>query len=214
MVRQLAVSMMIRSNDAEASQVASQIFAAHKENLAGLPAAIRAQVLINEMKHHETKDLVATYLDLYTHATDAVFKRQLAAALAYSTDADNIQTLISSWKDKFVVKPQDLSSWYLQFLGHQATQETVWVWARENWDWIKAALGGDMSFDSFVIFPSHIFKTEQRLAEYKEFFEPQLSDLALSRNIRMGIKDIAARVDLIKREKAAVEAVVAQYAKA
>ena len=48
LVRQLAVSMMIRSNDAEASQVASQIFAAHKENLAGLPAAIRAQVLINE----------------------------------------------------------------------------------------------------------------------------------------------------------------------
>ena len=214
LVRQLTISMMIRSNDAEASQVASQIFATHKENLAGLPAAIRAQVLINEMKHHETKDLVATYLDLYTHATDAVFKRQLAGALAYSTDADNIQTLIGSWKDKFVVKPQDLSSWYLQFLGHKATQETVWIWARENWDWIKAALGGDMSFDSFVIFPSHIFKTDQRLAEYKEFFEPQLSDLALSRNIRMGIKDIAARVDLIKREKAAVEAVVAQYAKA
>ena len=214
LVRQLTISMMIRSNDEEASQVASQIFAAHKENLAGLPAAIRSQVLINEIKHHETKELVATYLDLYTHATDAVFKRQLAAALAYSTDAENIQTLIATWKDKFVVKPQDLSAWYLQFLGHQATQETVWVWARENWDWIKAALGGDMSFDSFVIFPSHIFKTEQRLAEYKAFFEPQLSDLALSRNIRMGIKDIAARVELIKREKAAVEAVVAQYGKA
>ena len=214
LVRQLAVSMMIRSNDAEASQVASQIFAAHKENLAGLPAAVRAQVLINEMKHHETKDLVATYLDLYTHATDAVFKRQLSAALAYSTDADNIQTLIRSWKDKFVVKPQDLSAWYYQFLAHQTTQETVWVWARENWDWIKAALGGDMSFDSFVILPAHVFKTEQRLAEYKEFFEPQLSNLALSRNIGMGIKEIAARVDLIKREKAAVETVVAQYAKA
>ena len=214
LVRQLTISIMIRSNDEEASQVASQIFAAHKEKLAGLPAAIRAQVLINEIKHNETKDLVATYLDLYTHATDAVFKRQLAAALAYSTDAENIQTLLATWKDKFVVKPQDLSAWYLQFLGHQATQETVWVWARENWDWIKAALGGDMSFDSFVIFPSHIFKTEQRLAEYKAFFEPQLSDLALSRNISMGIKDIAARVELIKREKAAVEAVVAQYGKA
>ena len=214
LVRQLTISMMIRSNDAEASQAASQIFEAHKDYLAGLPAAIRSQVLINEMKHHETKELVATYLDLYTHATDAVFKRQLAGALAYSTDAENIQTLLATWKDKFVVKPQDLSSWYLQFLGHQATQETVWVWARENWAWIKAALGGDMSFDSFVIFPSHIFKTQQRLAEYKEFFEPQLSDLALSRNIGMGIKDIAARVDLINREKAAVEAVVLQYGNA
>lgn len=214
LVRQLTISMMIRSNDAEASQAASQIFEAHKDHLAGLPAAIRSQVLINEMKHHETKELVAIYLDLYTHATDAVFKRQLAGALAYSTDAENIQTLLATWKDKFIVKPQDLSSWYLQFLGHQATQETVWVWARENWDWIKAALGGDMSFDSFVIFPSHIFKTQQRLAEYKEFFEPQLSDLALSRNIGMGIKDIAARVDLINREKAAVEAVVLQYGNA
>ena len=158
--------------------------------------------------------MVATYLDLYTHATDAVFKRQLAGALAYSIDAENIQTLLATWKDKFVVKPQDLSSWYLQFLGHQATQETVWVWARENWAWIKAALGGDMSFDSFVIFPSHIFKTQQRLVEYKEFFEPQLSDLALSRNIGMGIKEIAARVDLINREKAAVEAVILKYGKA
>ncbi len=72
-------SMMIRSNDAEASQVASPNFAAHKENLAGLPAAIRSQVLINEMKHHETKDLLALYLDKYTHATDAVFKRQFGS---------------------------------------------------------------------------------------------------------------------------------------
>ena len=214
LVRQMAVSMMIRSNDEGASQAASQIFAAHKGNLTSLPAATRAQILINEIKHHESKELVETYLDLYTHATDAVFKRQLAAALAYSTDEANIQMLIGTWKDKFVVKPQDLSAWYLQFLGHQATQETVWTWARENWEWIKAALGGDMSFDSFVIIPARTFKTAERLAEYKAFFEPQLSDLALSRNIGMGIKEIAARVDLINREKAAVEAVIAQYAKA
>ncbi len=70
-----------------------------------------------------------------------------------------------------------------------------------------------MSFDRFVIYPSNIFKTEERLAEYKAFFEPQVSDLALSRNIRMGIKDIAARVELIKSEKAAVEAAVAEYSK-
>ena len=214
LVRQLTISMMIRSNDEGASQVASQIFAAHKDNLAGLPAAIRSQVLINEMKHHETKDLVALYLDLYTNATDAVFKRQLAAALSYSTDAENIQTLLATWKDKFIVKPQDLALWYLHFLGHKVTQETAWTWARENWDWVKGALGGDMSFDRFVIYPSNIFKTEERLAEYKAFFEPQVSDLALSRNIRMGIKDIAARVELIKREKAAVEAAVAEYGKA
>ena len=96
LVRQLAVSMMIRSMMQKLVKSLAKSSQAHKEKLAGLPAAIRSQVLINEMKHHETKDLLALYLDTYTHATDAVFKRQLAAALAYSTDADNIQTLIAA----------------------------------------------------------------------------------------------------------------------
>ena len=61
LVSSVIVSMMIRSNDAEASQVLSQIFAwLIKENLAGLPAAIRSQVLINEMKHHRDQRLGST----------------------------------------------------------------------------------------------------------------------------------------------------------
>ena len=51
-----------------------------------------------------------------------------------------------------------------------------------------------MSFDKFVIYPANTFKTAERLAEFKAFFEPQLSDMAISRNISMGIKEIAARV--------------------
>ena len=65
-----------------------------------------------------------------------------------------------------------------------------------------------MSFDKFVIYPANAFKTHERLAEYKAFFEPQLSDLAISRNISMGIKEISARIDLIDKEKAAVEAAI------
>ena len=65
-----------------------------------------------------------------------------------------------------------------------------------------------MSFDKFVIYPASTFKTYERLAEYKAFFEPQLSDLAISRNISMGIKEICARIDLIDKEKVAVEAAI------
>ena len=66
----------------------------------------------------------------------------------------------------------------------------------------KEALGGDMSFDSFVNIPAGIFKTQERLDQYITFFEPQTSDKALERNILMGIKTIAARVNLIEKEKA------------
>ena len=55
-----------------------------------------------------------------------------------------------------------------------------------------------MSFDKFVIYPANCFKTRERLNEYKAFFEPQLDDMAISRNIKMGIKEIAARIDLYR----------------
>ena len=73
----------------------------------------------------------------------------------------------------------------------------------------QAALGGDMSFDKFVIYPANSFKTTERLEEYKAFFEPQLNDMAISRNITMGIKEISARLDLISTSKVAVEEALA-----
>lgn len=205
MVRQLIVGNMIKADDETAKAQASQIFDRYRDNLEKLPAAIRLQVLVNQIKHHESKELTNLYLDLYVASNDGSFKNALSTALSYTKNKETLDELLATWKDKFTVKPQDLSAWYARFLSRDFTQEAVWTWARENWDWIKAALGGDMSFDSFVISPAVVFKTEKRLAEYKAFFEPQLDDMAISRNISMGIKEIAARVDLIACEKAAVE---------
>lgn len=205
MVRQLIVGNMIKADDETAKDQASQIFDRYRDNLEKLPAAIRLQVLVNQIKHHESKELTKLYLELYVASNDGSFKNALSTALSYTKHKETLDELLATWKDKFTVKPQDLSAWYARFLSRDFTQEAVWTWARENWDWIKAALGGDMSFDSFVISPAVVFKTEKRLAEYKAFFEPQLNDMAISRNISMGIKEIAARVELVKREKEAVE---------
>ncbi len=205
MVRQLIVGNMIKADDETARAQASQIFDRYRDNLEKLPAAIRLQVLINQIKHHESKELAKLYLELYVASNDGSFKNALSTALSYTKNKETLNELLATWKDKFTVKPQDLSAWYARFLSRDFTQEAVWTWARENWDWIKAALGGDMSFDSFVISPAVVFKTKERLAEYKAFFEPQLDDMAISRNISMGIKEIAARVELVKREKEAVE---------
>ena len=205
MVRQLIVGNMIKADNETAKAQASQIFDRYRDNLEKLPAAIRLQVLVNQIKHHESKELTKLYLDLYVASNDGSFKNALSTALSYTKNKETLDELLATWKDKFTVKPQDLSAWYARFLSRDFTQEAVWTWARENWDWIKAALGGDMSFDSFVISPAVVFKTEERLTEYKAFFEPQLDDMAISRNISMGIKEIAARVELVKREKEAVE---------
>lgn len=205
-VRQSVLNAMIYAENTIAVDKAKIIFEEYKEDIESIPASIRLYILINQIRQFESEDLVKLYLDTYVKTNNGVFRRQLAQALSYTRDAKNLQHLLDGLKDKDIVKPQDLAmSWYHPLLSRNFTQEVTWTWARENWEWIKATLGGDMSFDKFVIYPANIFKTEKRLEEYKAFFEPQLNDLSISRNIMMGIKEISARINLISREKELVE---------
>ncbi|MGT2910780.1 M1 family metallopeptidase [Streptococcus cameli] len=211
MIRQIVLGELLYADQEDAVAKASALYEAHKDNLASLPASLRSLVLVNQMKNAETDALVDQYLEAYVATNDNNFRRDLASALARTNSKKTVNRILESFKDKDIIKPQDLSMWYAFFLRRPFTQELVWAWARENWDWVKSALGGDMSFDKFVIYPANSFKTAERLAEFKAFFEPQLSDMAISRNISMGIKEIAARVALIETEKDAVhQAIQAQ----
>lgn len=209
LVRQSTISAVLYADNADAIAKANQIFEAHNEDIEGIPASIRQSILSNQVKHAESPDLVDLYLRAYVKTNDGNFRRQLAAALSNTNSEATVERLLAELKNKDIVKPQDLAmSWYYPFLNKSFTQGQFWTWARENWAWIKSILGGDMSFDKFVIYPANVFKTAERLAEYKAFFEPQLDDMAISRNIAMGIKEIAARVSLIESEKSAVEAAI------
>lgn len=211
MVRQKSISLMLYADNADAVAKAEEIFDAHKENIESIPASIRLSVLANQVKHAETEELVSLYLDCYVKTNDGNFRRQLAAALSNTKEKATVERILGELKNKDVVKPQDLAmSWYRPFLNKDFSQGAFWNWACENWDWITSALGGDMSFDKFVIYPANTFKTPERLEEYKAFFEPQLDDMAISRNITMGIKEISARINLINTSKAAVESALAE----
>ncbi|MBA2796499.1 M1 family metallopeptidase [Streptococcus porcinus] len=204
MVRQITLGQLIATGNEDAVQVAKTIFEAHAEDLTKLPAATRRFVLLNQMKYFETEDLVNCYFDTYISTTDNNIRVDLAYAISRTHSQATLRRILVSLKDKMIVKPQDLAMWYRFLLSQEFTQEATWEWAREDWEWIKAALGGDMSFDKFVIYPANIFKTKKRLDEYQAFFEPKLDDMAISRNIKMGINEISARLALIETEKLAV----------
>lgn len=211
MARQVALGQLWSADNQAVIDGAKAIFEAHTDNLSSIPAAVRRLVLANQMKHFETEQLVDTYFDTYVVTTDNNLRNDLTVALSKTSQSSTLKRILVSLKDKDIIKPQDLSFWYNALLVQSFTQETIWEWARENWNWIKAALGGDMSFDKFVIYPAGNFKTQERLDEFKAFFEPQLEDMAISRNIAMGINEIEARVALIAKEKAAVIEALSHY---
>lgn len=211
MVRQIALHHLLVGGNRDVIKQAKTIFEAYANRIEAIPAAIRRSVLVSQIKYFEIADLVDAYFDAYVATKDNNLRADLSAALATTANPSTLKRIQYSLKDKDIIKPQDLAAWYSFLLDQASAQESIWRWARENWKWIKASLGGDMSFDKFIIYPANHFKTAERLAEYKAFFEPQLDDMAISRNISMGINEISARVALIDSEKEAIANALSQY---
>ncbi|KXT77338.1 M1 family metallopeptidase [Streptococcus sp. DD13] len=204
-VRQIITRHLLWAEDPTVVEAASLLYERYQDAIEDIPAAQRGLVLTNQIRQKGSKVLLDQYIQAYTHTNDSSFRRQLAAALSNVHQEEQLSQLLVYLKDKDIVKPQDLSLWYTYLLNQSFAEETSWRWAQENWDWLEQTLGGDMSFDRFVTIPTAVFKTEKRLEEYKKFFEPKRDNLALSRNITMGIKAIAARVSLVDAQKARIE---------
>lgn len=202
LVRQVALGQLVEAGDVPVVEEVAVLFEQYQDHLEDTPASIRSQVLINQMKSAESAELVELYLTLYKNATDGTFQRQLATALSYAQEEEHLQLLLSKWQDKAVVKPQDLAmSWYRAFLLQAKASPLAWDWAGQNWDWIVDALGGDMSFDKYIIYPANSFHRQDQLQAYKDFFQPKLDDLSMQRNIIMGMNEIEARVALMERDR-------------
>lgn len=208
--RQIVLANILYADYEPAVKEANELFEQYQFFIYILPAPIRGLILNNQMKHYESDLISNQFMNLYKTTLSSSFKRQLSSALAYTTDQETLESIVATWQDKDIVKPQDLSGWYARFLRHKFTREYTWNWACEEWDWIKAALGGDMSFDAFVSIPGRIFSSKEGLAEFKEFFEPQLDDVAIKRNIEMAINEISARIELKEKDQAKVQEAVAE----
>lgn len=204
-LRGTVLSRMIYAENEEAIAKASQIFQGHKDSYDTIPADIRPIVLANEIKVENSLDLVKKYMDFYVKTSLQELKRELAGAVANVKDTASVQYLLDNMKNADAVKPQDIAFSWFYLLSKDYAQDAAWTWEKENWEFIAEKLGGDMSYDKFVIYPGNVFKTEAKLAEYKAFFEPKLSNPGFKRAIEMGIKEIQGRVKRIDDQKLIVE---------
>ena len=204
-LRGTVLSRMIYAENEEAIAKASQIFQGHKDSYDTIPADVRPIVLANEIKVENSLDLVKKYMDFYVKTSLQELKRELAGAVANVKDTASVQYLLDNMKNADAVKPQDIAFSWFYLLSKDYAQDAAWTWEKENWEFIAEKLGGDMSYDKFVIYPGNVFKTEAKLAEYKAFFESKLSNPGLKRAIEMGIKEIQGRVKRIDDQKLIVE---------
>lgn len=210
LTRPIVLSAALYAQNSDTIKQAQALFDHYQDHLADLPADVRGLVLANEVKNYGSQELFDTLLADYQKTADAGFKQDICAALTKTQDDQLIAQLIDRFKDADTIKPQDLRAWFRGVLANDHGQQAAWDWIQQEWSWLEKTVGGDMEFPTYITVISRIFKTAQRLAEFKRFFTPKENDPMLKREIQMDEKVIASRVELIESEQAAVNTAIAK----
>ncbi|MDR0297432.1 MAG: M1 family metallopeptidase [Streptococcaceae bacterium] len=210
--RGLVLNKVTAAGNEAAIAKSREIFARHQADISHIPADIRPIVLNTEVRAENSDAIVRDFMSVYVGTSLQQLKREIETAVSYIKNEATVRDLLANFLDMNVVKPQDIPFAWYYLLQRDFTQDAAWAWEKANWQWLAEKLGGDMSYDKFVIYPANVFKTADKLAEYKAFFEPMLENPGLKRAIEMGIKQIETRVALIESQKAAVEATLAEIA--
>ncbi len=202
MLRATILGTMLYGQDKDTAAEARRRYAAEKP--ANMDPELRDIILIAEVRHGDTSAAIARLLKLHATTASTDLQGSICDAVTSTDDPAELQKLLALLKDTSFVRTQDTARWYVRLLLNRHSRDMTWEWLRAEWPWVKTTFGGDKSYDTFPRLSAQVLQTSEQLAQYKAFFEPMLSDAALTRAITVGINDIEARVELIETDQQAV----------
>ncbi|HCZ28906.1 TPA: hypothetical protein DHU97_04170 [Candidatus Saccharibacteria bacterium] len=156
------------------------------------------------MRHFETPELIDSLIERYRTTPSSDLQMDICAGITSTRNPKTIQKLLLTIKDPSIVRAQDVFRWFVSLIRGRESRVATWQWMKENWEWIETTYAGDKSFDDFPRYAATGLITQEQLEDYQAFFAPMQSIPALKRVIQLGIAEIAARVELIDRDAAAV----------
>lgn len=210
LIRPYVVAASLYAGNDETINGLHTIYSENSDNLEGISADIRSAVLVNEVKNFGNMTLFDKLLKKYQETSDASLKQDLCAGITSTKMPEIIDAIVDDFENSEIIKPQDLRAWYRNVLANPFGQEQAWNWIRLEWPWLEATVGGDMEFATFITVTANIFHTEERLNQFKDFFEPKINTPGLTREIKMDTKVIETKVNLVKKEQSAVNAAIAK----
>jgi aminopeptidase N len=203
-LRTTILAMMLYSDNQEVIENALSRF--DSSNIESIPSEYRYLILSTAVKHASTPELIDTLLGIYTTTSNTDLKQDIAAGATSTKDTAVAKRLLDLMKDGTVIKNQDAYRWFAYLMRGRYTRQTTWEWLRSNWQWVKDTFGGDKSYDDFIRYAGAGLMTRTQLQEFETFFTPKKSEPALTRAIELAIIEIEARIQLIDRDKEAVQA--------
>ena len=201
-LRTTALSLMMYSEDEEVLNEAKTRFDNNK--LEDLPTEIRALIISVNVRHFETPEMIENLFAAYKNTPSNDLQNDIAIGLTSTKNPETAEKILANIKNSNIIRPQDASRWFVYLIRTRESRQIAWNWLKENWAWVEGTFGEDKSYDDFIRYAATALLTPNELDDFRQFFEPMENIPALARTIKLGITEISARVELIKRDKEAV----------
>lgn len=200
--RSTALGLMLYGEDEAALAEAKQRFEAAP--LDELPTETRSLIIGATIRHFETPELIDNLLKTYAATPSNDLQHDIAAGLTSTKNPKTIEKLLDEIKKTDTIRPQDASRWFIYLIRTRENRQIAWNWLKENWQWIEDTFKGDKSYDNFIRYAASALLTRDELNDFTKFTASLRAEPALTRTIDLGVREIAGRVALIERDKAAV----------
>lgn len=200
--RTTALSLMMYSEDEEVLNEAKTRFDNNK--LEDLPTEIRALIISANVRHFETPEMIENLFAAYKNTPSNDLQNDIAIGLTSTKNPETAEKILANIKDSNIIRPQDASRWFVYLIRTRESRQIAWNWLKKNWAWVEDTFGEDKSYDDFIRYAATALLTPNELDDFRQFFEPMMDIPALTRTIKLGITEISARAELIKRDKEAV----------
>jgi aminopeptidase N len=202
-LRSIVVGLMIYSERADVLAKAHAMY--ESTPLEELDPNLRVSIVATEVRYAKDQAIIDILLDEHQKTSSSELKESIASAITATRSPEVIERILTLLKDPTVVRPQDFTRWYVWLLRNRYARVAAWRWGRDNWDWLVETFGGDKSYDSFPRYIAVCLMTAEQLEEYKAFFNPMRDQVALKRNIEVGILELGGKIEHIARDETAVK---------
>ncbi|MGH7142439.1 MAG: M1 family metallopeptidase [Candidatus Saccharimonadales bacterium] len=179
-------------------------FSQYTQNPDSLSAELRSIVFGVAVKKKKN-NAFASLLESYDTTADSELKSDITASLTLTRSQRETQILLNRLKKASLIKPQDAEYWLIYLLGNRYVRDLAWQWLTENWQWIEKTYSREKSYDDYPRYAATICNTEEWAKKYITFFKPKRSDIALERNIDIGLAEIDSRLKWLDRDLSSVQ---------
>jgi aminopeptidase N len=203
-LRALIIGLGAFADEPGIIEEAKRRFGAYRKDPDSLSSEIRSIVLGVPVKLGDT-EAIDYLIKLHDETSNSDLKGDVTGALTSTRSDKTAQRLLERIKDPKLVKPQDADRWLAYLLRSRYVRDTAWKFMESEWQWFEGTYKDDKSYDYLPRYAAGACNTPEQAERYRKFFEPKRDQLALRRNIQIGIEEINNRVKWLQRDLGSVQ---------